>query len=55
MLYEMRIYTVAPRGVPEYYEKFGEIFEKRQAITRMVGIFHCDRGDSYATPADYTH
>ncbi len=45
MLYEMRIYTVAPRGVPEYYEKFGEIFEKRQAITRMVGMFHCDFGE----------
>ncbi len=44
MLYEMGIYTLPPRGVPEYYEKFGEIFERRQAITRMVGMFHCDHG-----------
>ncbi len=44
MIYEMRTYTLPPRGVPEYYEKFGEIFEKRQAITRMVGMFHCDFG-----------
>lgn len=44
MIYEIRTYTVPPRGVPEYYEKFGEIFERRQAITRMVGMFHADFG-----------
>lgn len=45
MLYEMRVYTVPPGKVPEYYEKFGEIFEKRQAISRMIGMFHTDIGD----------
>lgn len=45
MIYEIRTYTVPPRGVPEYYEKFGEIFERRQAITRMVGMFHADFGE----------
>jgi len=45
MIYEMRIYTVPPRGVPEYYEKFGEIFEKRQALSRLVGIFNAEFGD----------
>ena len=38
MIYEMRIYTVPPRGVPEYYEKFGEIFEKRQALSEVEQV-----------------
>ncbi len=45
MIYEIRTYTIPPGKVPEYYEKFGEIFEKRQAVTRMVGMFHTEVGD----------
>ncbi len=45
MIYEMRIYTVPPGKVDEYYEKFGEVMEERQKLSRLIGIFHTDIGD----------
>ena len=45
MLYEMRIYTCGSHQIPEYIEKFSEVFERRQKISRVIGFFRIEIGE----------
>jgi hypothetical protein len=44
MIYEVRTYRLAPRGVPEFIDIFGKAYAKRKALSQMAAFFHTEIG-----------
>ena len=45
MIYEMRTYNLKIGTVAEFLDKFQGVFEKRQKISRLLGMFYSEFGD----------